>query len=359
MRKDVASRFRDIASGRTRGVVACFARMLLSVAEVPYRWVVMARNRRFDQGRNVTQVEVPVISVGNLTLGGTGKTPFIEWLAHWFRQREVRVSIVSRGYGAKKAEQRNDEAKQLDQLLPDVPHLQNPDRIAAANVAIEELATQLILLDDGFQHRRLARDLDIVLIDATEPFGFDHVFPRGTLREPLDGLRRADLVVITRSDLVEPAQLQAIQHRLAQIVPDTPVLTAVHQPAHLRTSSGRTVALDFLTDKRIGVFSAIGNPAAFQKSIAQTGAVVAAALEFPDHHIFDETDIAEIQRWVQQSGPFDVLVCTHKDLVKLNVDRLAGCPLFAFSIQMAFPGGTDALDVKLQHVLDQIPADAW
>ena len=359
MRIDVASRFRDIASGKTQGVVASFARILLSVAEAPYRWVVTVRNRRFDRGRNVTHVDVPVISVGNLTLGGTGKTPFIEWLAHWFRQREVRVSIVSLGYGAKKAEQRNDEAKQLDQLLPDVPHLQNPDRITAANVAIEELATQLILLDDGFQHRRLARDLDIVLIDATEPFGFDHVFPRGALREPLDGLRRADLIVITRSDLVEPEQLQAIQHRLEQIVPELPVLTAVHQPAHLRTSSGRTVALDYLGGKRIGLFCAIGNPTAFQRSIAQTGAVVADALEFPDHHIFDEADMAEIQRWVQQAGPFDVLLCTHKDLVKLNVDRLAGCPLFAFSIQMAFPNGADALEVKLQNVLDQIPADAW
>ena len=116
----------------------------------------------------------------------------VEWIARWFRRHNVRVSIVSRGYRAEEGG-RNDEARELEQKLPDVPHVQNPDRVAAAQIAVEELETQLIVLDDGFQHRRLARDVDIVLLDALEPFGFEHVFPRGTLREPLAGLRRADV----------------------------------------------------------------------------------------------------------------------------------------------------------------------
>ena len=150
-----------------------------------------------------------VISVGNLTLGGTGKTPMVEWLARWFRSHDVRVAIVSRGYGAVDGGQ-NDEARELEEKLPDVPHLQDPNRAAAARVAIDELATQLIVLDDGFQHRRLGRDLDIILIDAVEPFGYDRVFPRGMLREPLSGLRRADVIGLTRADVVNETRRREI-----------------------------------------------------------------------------------------------------------------------------------------------------
>ncbi len=166
------------------------ARGALALAEIPYAAAVDWRNRRYDCGATVQRVGVPVVSVGNLTLGGTGKTPLVEWLARWFADRGVRVVLVSRGYGALPG-QPNDEALELAQSLPQVPHLQNRDRVQAALEAIGELGAQLILLDDGFQHRRLARDLDLVLVDALEPFGFGHVFPRGTLREPLAGWRRA------------------------------------------------------------------------------------------------------------------------------------------------------------------------
>lgn len=197
-----AETFREIVTGRRRGPFPAIARFGLSLAELPYRFVVTQRNRRYDEGRcEIQRVPVPVVSVGNLTLGGTGKTPMVAWLASWFREDHVRVAIVSRGYGAGH-EATNDEARELESRLPDVPHIQHPDRVKAARIAIEELGSQLILLDDGFQHRRLARDLDLVLIDATEPFGGGRVFPRGLLREPLDGLRRANAVVLTRSHLV-------------------------------------------------------------------------------------------------------------------------------------------------------------
>ena len=157
-------------------------RLLLHAAEVPYALVVGWRNRRFDRHpERVFRVAVPVISVGNLTTGGTGKTPLVEWLARWFRAAGVRVTLISRGYAAEKGA-RNDEAMELEQRLPDVPHLQNPDRVQAARIAVEELDCQLIILDDAFQHRAIARDLDIVLIDATEPFGYGHLLPRGLLR---------------------------------------------------------------------------------------------------------------------------------------------------------------------------------
>ncbi len=158
---------------------------------MPYTIAVTVRNRRYDRGAaEVHNVGVPIITVGNLSLGGTGKTPMVKWLAQRFQNAGLRVAIVSRGYGAADGKH-NDEALELAQALPNVPHIQNRDRVAAAQRAIGEFKSQLILLDDGYQHRRLGRDLDIVLLDALEPFGFEHVFPRGTLREPLVGLQRA------------------------------------------------------------------------------------------------------------------------------------------------------------------------
>jgi tetraacyldisaccharide 4'-kinase len=170
-----ASTFRDLVSGRRKGVGAAALRTLLRVVETPYTLAVNWRNRRYDRGRaEVQRATVPVVSVGNLSLGGTGKTPLVKWLARWFTERGLRVGIVSRGYGASEG-QSNDEARELALALPDVPHVQNRDRGAASQQAVAEFHCQVILLDDGFQHRRLARDLDIVLLDALEPFGFGHV----------------------------------------------------------------------------------------------------------------------------------------------------------------------------------------
>ena len=129
-----------------------------------------------------------MISVGNLTTGGTGKTPVVCFLAKWFRGNGIRVGIVSRGYGRGDADA-NDEALELYARLPDVPHVQDPDRVAAATIAVDELEVQLILMDDGFQHRRLHRDLDLVVIDATEPFGFGHLLPRVYCENPSRGFR--------------------------------------------------------------------------------------------------------------------------------------------------------------------------
>ena len=225
-----ASEFRDIVSGRRQGFGAALWRAGLGLAETPYSLGVRWRNHRYDVGKaGVVRVEVPVISVGNLTLGGTGKTPMVEWLARWFRSHDVRVAIVSRGYGAVDGGQ-NDEARELEEKLPDVPHLQDPNRAAAARVAIDELATQLIVLDDGFQHRRLGRDLDIVLIDAVEPFGYDRVFPRGMLREPLSGLRRADVIGLTRADVVNETRRREIRTRVQAIQPQATWVELAHQP---------------------------------------------------------------------------------------------------------------------------------
>src|SRR3954469_6838642 len=213
------SEFRDLVSGRRKGILATLARGVLRVVEVPYTIAVSIRNRRYDRGAaKVQNIGVPVITVGNLTLGGTGKTPMVKWLAQRFQNAGVRVAIVSRGYGAAEGKH-NDEALELAQSLADVPHIQNRDRVAAARIAIHDFKSRLILLDDGFQHRRLGRDLDIVLLDALEPFGVEHVFPRGTLREPLTGLARAQVVCLSRADAISQSERDAIRRRVANIAP--------------------------------------------------------------------------------------------------------------------------------------------
>ena len=172
---------------------------------------------------------MPVVSVGNITLGGTGKTPLVRWIVQWFRDRGIPVAIVSRGYGAQSGDA-NDEALELRRLLPDVPHIQNPDRVAAARQAVAEFGCRAIVLDDGFQHRRIGRDFDIVLLDALAPFGFGHVFPRGTLREPIEGLRRADAVVLSRADLLDPSQREDIW-RTVRAMPRGPLRRGGSRPA--------------------------------------------------------------------------------------------------------------------------------
>jgi len=195
------AQFRDLVSGRWRGLAAATLRGALGYLESSYRLIVKRRNSRFDSGAlPVEQVSAPVISVGNLTVGGTGKSPFVAWLARWFLDRRAAVTIISRGYGSRHG-QPNDEGLELAARLPGVPHLQNPNRLAAARAALEKEPRQVLILDDAFQHRRLARDLDIVLLDALEPFGYEHLLPRGLLREPVEGLARAQIIGLSRSEI--------------------------------------------------------------------------------------------------------------------------------------------------------------
>jgi tetraacyldisaccharide 4'-kinase len=353
-----ASDFNDLVSGRRRGWGAALSRGVLAIAEAPYGIGVWWRNRRYDTVPRLTRrVEVPVVSVGNLTLGGTGKTPMVKWVARRLRAADIRVAIVSRGYGAAEPGS-SDEGLELEHALPDVPHLENPKRIAAARVAIDELATQAIVLDDGFQHRSLARDLDIVLIDATSPFGFDRLFPRGTLREPLSSLRRAHAIVLTRSDLVDEATRAAIRTRVARFAPTAPWAEAVAEPTALVTlgpdgdwSSSREAPIDSLRGKRVVAFSGLGNPTAFGRTLEGLGVDIAAACEFPDHHRYTREDIALIERKVREADA-DAVVTTHKDLVKVAVATLADRPLWGLTIEARFTEGEGAIGGLVDAVAD-------
>ncbi len=343
------SQFRDLVSGRRRGAGAAMLRVGLRGVEVPYTLAVAWRNRRYDSGRAaVHRVPVPVVSVGNLTLGGTGKTPMVQWIARWLRGRGQRVTLVSRGYGAQ-AGAVNDEALELEQNLPDVPHVENPDRVAAARLAVEELDCQLIVLDDAFQHRRIHRDLDVVMLDALEPFGFGHVFPRGTLREPLRGLRRADVVVLSRADLLEPDERARVHEQVRRHAPEAVWAEVMHAPQRLLSSSGETRPLDTLRDEPVAAFCGIGNPAGFRHTLERCACRAVAFREFPDHHRYGRADVESLADWADRLDVAAV-VCTHKDLVKLSVEGLGRHPLWAVTIGIEFLTGQAEMEARLDDL---------
>jgi tetraacyldisaccharide 4'-kinase len=343
--------FRDLVSGRRRGVAAAVTRGLLRLAEIVYTAAVCWRNRRYDRGAARTErVGATVVSVGNLTLGGTGKTPLVQWIADWLRDRDVRVAVVSRGYGAEEAGKENDEACELRWLLPDVPHVENPDRVAAANDAIRRFNSQVIVLDDAFQHRRIARDLDVVLLDALEPFGFGHVFPRGTLREPVEGLRRAGVVVLTRADLLSPVQRAEVWRTVHRYAPNALCAEAIHAPRELLSAEGQELPLESLRGQPVAAFCGIGNPAGFRHTLEACGCTIAGLREFPDHHRYTPKDVDVLAAWSHELDVAAVL-CTCKDLVKLRTERIGGRPLWGVRIEMQFQMGQESFESRLETLI--------
>ena len=340
----------DLMRGERRGVLASLLRVLLWTAQWPYVLIVRWRNRRFDRGHEVTRVSVPVISVGNITTGGTGKTPAVAWLCRFLRDRQVRVAILSRGYRADQSGV-NDEALELEQRLPDVPHLQNPSRVASAKIAVEELESQCLVLDDGFQHRRLNRDLDWVLVDALNPFGFGHCLPRGLLREPKRGLKRADAVLITRSNQIPEAELKALVSEVQAVVGgETPLIRTTHRCEGWRDTEGALQPLEQWSHARVAGFCAIGNPDAFRTTLESQGCDVVGWRTFPDHHRYDREDIRELTDWVSRQE-VQVVVCTVKDLVKLNVARIGNVPLVALQVGFAFKDDPQPLISQIDGIL--------
>ncbi|QDV43195.1 Tetraacyldisaccharide 4'-kinase [Stieleria neptunia] len=341
-------------SGRRRGILAGLMRAGLSVAAVPYAIVVARRNRGFDHGHGVQRCDATVISIGNLTTGGTGKTPIVADLARRFRKQGIRVAIVSRGYGRGDADE-NDEAAELHQRLPDVPHVQNPDRVEAARIAVEELESQLILMDDGFQHRRLHRDLDIVLIDMTCPFGYGRLLPRGLLREPIASLGRAHVAILTRCDQVAEEDVAAVMETIRSCNRELLVLRSNHRPSGLLQYPGQRTPVDALHGQRVALISGIGNPAAFRRTVEDVGAEVVAEQVLPDHARYDRETIEQLHRWAESLENVRHLICTQKDLVKLQTDRIAKRPLLALTIDAEIEP-SEAFDAMLKDIAEAAQA---
>jgi tetraacyldisaccharide 4'-kinase len=343
----LAERHGDLIAGRRRGPAAAVLRAGLGLLSLPYGLVVRGRNLLFDRGwKRVERAGVPVVSVGNLTVGGTGKTPTVEYLARFYRRQERQVAILSRGYGADQG--RNDEAMVLEDNLPDVPHLQGADRVALARIAVEELESEILILDDGFQHRRLHRDRDLVLIDATNPWGYGRLLPRGLLREPRAALRRAHLVLLTRCD--QAADLDQLGAEVAALAPGIPVAQSVHAPQRLVNGGGTEGDLGLARGRPVAAFCGLGNPAAFRRTAEKLGGDVVLWETFPDHHPYGRADVERLQRWAAALPPDGLVLTTQKDLVKLRVDELGGRPLWAVAIGLEITAGREALEASLAAV---------
>ena len=345
-------RYLAVVRGEARGVGPALQRLGLSAASVPYAIAVRLRNFSYDRGwLRTRRVPAPVVSVGNLTVGGTGKTPFVEHVAGFYRRRDVRVAVLSRGYGAESGP--NDEALVLEENLPDVPHLQGKDRVALAKAAIEELESELLVLDDGFQHRRLFRDLDLVLIDATRPWGYGRLLPRGLLREPKTGLRRAHLVALTRCDQVGEAEKAKLRQEIARLAPGVPVIETTHRPIGLVNSAGETAPLEALRGRPTAAFCGVGNPESFRRTLADCGADVRDFRVYPDHHAYTREDVDDLRAWARGLPADCHVIVTQKDLVKLRLSRLGDRPLWSLRVRLHVEAGADELERRLEAALGE------
>ena len=332
------SSWMEIVSGRRAGVIASSCRGGLSLLEPFYAAAMSLRNQMFDRGwRPQTRIPVPVISVGNLTAGGTGKTPTVAWVVRTLQALGATPAIISRGYGGQGGT--NDEKLLLDQLLPGVPHRLNPDRVAAAlELTSSTVPTRpsVLVLDDAFQHRQIARDFDLVLVDCLNPWGFGHQLPRGLLREPLRSLHRASCVLLTRGDQVDEESLHGILETIRRWT-SAPVLTSSFQPTQLINARGEVRTLEQVQHQHAAAFCGIGNPVGFRRTL--TGCGVAIPVDrfrvYPDHHAYQSSDLEAIGFWARSVGA-ECLLTTHKDLVKIPPVSLGGIPVWALEIELRF-----------------------
>ncbi len=314
-----------VMSGENRSPAAIALRAITRLIEPFYSTTMRLRNALYDHDLFKSQrLPRPVISVGNLTTGGTGKTPIVCWLATELIKAGHHPEVLMRGYKRSPAGV-SDEASLIEKIVRVVP---SSDRVAGASQALRQHPdTDVFILDDAFQHRRVERDFNLVLIDATSPFGFGHVLPRGMLREPISGLKRADAVLVTRADQVSKERLIEISAALVKIIGDTPVLQA-------------SFALidEEIRGKKAFVFCGIGNPRAFLEQVRSSTNVTGSKF-FPDHQDYSLGDLDDVQTLAQSSGA-QILVTTRKDWVKIaNIEGCAGLPIVAVDQRVEMSAG--------------------
>ncbi len=329
------------------------ARWALAPLSTLYGGLIGARNLYYDRFASaVRSAPVPVISVGNMTVGGTGKTPLVIDIALRLLALGRQPAILTRGYKAQAGETA-DEVREFHDALPGVPVVVNADRVAGATTACTHHAADCLVLDDGFQHRRLARDLDIVLIDALRPWGGNWVLPAGRLREPLGGLRRGDIFIITRANQATPAAVDEIADRLQRYVGPKPILTARVVATALVYSDGRRSEPSDLAERRVLPVCGIGNPATFLKLLATLGPeVTAEGVEFADHRRYSADDVATIAARADLAGA-ELVVTTRKDWVKLApLWPASEPPLVRLDVRVALTGTDVDFGARLRAAVE-------
>jgi tetraacyldisaccharide-1-P 4'-kinase len=371
-------RWHDLVLGRAHGPGAAAARAGLWVLSGIYAGVIGAYRGAYDVGllRTAT-VACRVISVGNLTVGGTGKSTMVCWLAGWLHARGVPVAILSYGYRAGSEEavtvvsdgqrilvpvsESGDEPRMLAEALPEVPVLIGKRRTLSAAEAVRRFGARICVLDDGFQYWRLKKDMDVVLVDARCPFGGDHFLPRGLLREAPRQLARAQALVITNGHLLPEAERAALLQRLRCLNPDAVLSEARHVARSLRLASGEweggvpfpygmlDLADRLLTGRRVLALSSLGNPEGFERLLGELGAVVVPA-RYPDHHHYRPEELrAEVER-AREAGCAAV-VTTEKDAVKLDAAWTDAFPVLVLAVTLDFDSGREELDSRLEALV--------
>jgi tetraacyldisaccharide 4'-kinase len=335
----------------------------LNVASFFYLIVIEIRNSLYDRGvlrtyavtaaglvtSDRTQATIPVISVGNITVGGTGKTPLVIWLCNLLGEQNINCAILTRGYKAGTGA--NDEPGMLAKNCPAAKVVLNPDRLAGAIEAVKKHKAQVLIMDDGFQHRRLHRDIDIVTIDAMQPFGYGKLLPAGLLREPVSALKRAQAAIITRCDLVSRNNLAELTLAVNKISPDLIVAQTKHNPV-FAVSGDKQIPLEELKGKKIYAFCGIANPQAFLATVGVVGAVIVGSEIYDDHHNYTVNDINDIYRDAAKSGA-QMILTTEKDYNKLSLPASgAGDLVLAYlSVRLQFVEGADRIRELIERSL--------
>ncbi len=296
-----------------------------------YHIITLFRNYLYDKGvLKIKKIDATVICIGNITVGGTGKTPAVQYFARYFTAKGKKTAVVSRGYKGKrkydplivsdgknilaKVEESGDESFLHAKKLIN-PVIVGRDRYKAASLAKDKFASQVIILDDGFQHRRLHRDKNIILIDAGNPFGEFKLLPEGQLRESLNGLNRADYFIISKSDLVEKEKIDTIEDHLKKY--KKPVFKAIHAPDNIKNMQTEKVCdLENIRDKKVLLFTSIANPKNFRNTVEKFAPKYIEMYTKPDHSYFANDDFEIIENIVNDKK-IDMVLITEKDMVKL------------------------------------------
>lgn len=348
---------------------------LLQAGSVAYRAAVSFRNTAYDRGwKRSVRLPCSVVSVGNLTVGGTGKTACTELIAKKLLAAGKRVAILSRGYGGSSARREYwlrsdgttlmiddeplsdrdgiaDEPQLLARRLSGVPVVVGAERARTGQLACSTLGAEVIVLDDGFQHRRVARDCEIVLIHARMPLGGWALLPRGPMREPLTSLSRAHVIVLTKADEAME-MLGALRERLRSVAPQAAFVAAVHAPTGLVDPLSRARNdVSHLGGLRVALLSSIGDPAGFETTVRNAHATVLWHRAFPDHHGYRPEDWTELLQRIGAQRP-QALVTTEKDWMRLSASSMpkVPCPVWILTVEMRLIEGEDALDARLARL---------
>jgi len=344
--------FRKLISGRSGVLGATLLRFFLGIAAIDYSIVIWLRNFLYSRSwLKIYRANAVVISIGNITVGGTGKTPLVNWLCGLLRKKDISCAILTRGYKAKKGKF-SDEPAIFAVSCPDAKVIVNPDRVAGATEAVEKFGAKAMIMDDGFQHRRLARDVDIVTIDGTQPFGYGKMLPAGLLREPVVALKRADAAIITRCDQISDTELTQLEEKLQQVNPEMIIVRSVHAPISAKSMSGEEISIDELKGKNIFAFCGIGNPDAFVNTLEKLGANPVGSKIYNDHHRYTDNDIADIYEEARRSQA-DLILTTQKDQTKINLPGLVkkDIPFAYLAIELKFLSGEDKFTQLIEDAL--------